>query len=296
VAVLAYASGREDQRRYETPASYAKAAKADAQSACAGREGTAAFECVYEKVEAAQEQARAEQDLSAQQKAANSALLSALIAFFTLILTGVGVWYIKRTLEATLKAVEDTSEATDAMREANRMALLAQRPWLSVEIVPTILKRQGHALRCEIEINVTNLGQSVAKNYLLFSKLKYTPSGSFDEAEEIFETFAAKLGNTRRVVLPRDTERTKYWSYQSIDFLPWAESEAADKRLAVLFVVSAFYQSELTGDKWHRVDKAIWVARKTENGQLNATITRGYRGVRSDLLVADPLTNGTLIT
>ena len=132
VGGLTYGLGRENERRYETPASYAKAAKADAQSACVGREGAAAFECVYEKVEAAQEQARGEQDLSAQQKAANAALLSAFISFATLILSGFGVWYVKRTLEATLEAVEDTGKATDAMLEANRIARAGKRPIMTL--------------------------------------------------------------------------------------------------------------------------------------------------------------------
>lgn len=134
VGGLTYDLGRENERRYETPASYAKAAKADAQSACVGREGSAAFECIYEKVEAAQEQARGEQDLSAQQKAANSALISALVAFATLILTGVGVWYVKRTLEATLKAVEDTGKATSAMERQNEIAIKSMgtsRAWIT---------------------------------------------------------------------------------------------------------------------------------------------------------------------
>jgi hypothetical protein len=122
VGGLTYSLGRENQRRNDTPASYAKAAKADAQSACIDSKGAAAFECIYEKVEAAQEQARGEQDLSAQQKAASAALLSALIAFATLILSGFGVWYVKRTLEATLEAVEDTGKATEAMEKQNRIA------------------------------------------------------------------------------------------------------------------------------------------------------------------------------
>jgi hypothetical protein len=122
VGGLTYHLGGEKERRYQKPASYFQAAEVDARRACVGLEVPTMFECVYEKVEAAQEQARGEQDLSAQQKAANSALLSAIIAFATLILSGVGVWYVKRTLEATLEAVEDTSKATAAMQEANDIA------------------------------------------------------------------------------------------------------------------------------------------------------------------------------
>jgi hypothetical protein len=119
---LAYNFGRQDERRYEIPASYAKAAKADAQRACPEREKAAAFECIYEKVQASQEQARGEEDLRAQQKAANAALLSTITSFLALFVTGAGVWFVKRTLEATLEAVKDTRKATAAVQEANEIA------------------------------------------------------------------------------------------------------------------------------------------------------------------------------
>ena len=91
---LGVLNGRETERRERTPTSYSQAAKADAQSACAGSEPSAVFECVYERVEASQEQARGEQDLTAQQRAATSALASAAIALFTLIITKALKWMV----------------------------------------------------------------------------------------------------------------------------------------------------------------------------------------------------------
>jgi hypothetical protein len=120
--ILSYSSGRESERRNHAPASYSSAAKQDAQRACVGMKPATAFECIYEKIEASQEQARGEQDLSAQQRAASAAMISAFIALLTLGATGLGVWYVKRTLDATLEAVKDTSKATVAMNEANEIA------------------------------------------------------------------------------------------------------------------------------------------------------------------------------
>lgn len=126
ITILAYVigslNGHQSERREQTPAAYSNAAKQDAQRACVGRDGSATFECIYEKVESSQEQARAEQDLSAQQRAADSALASAIIALLTLFTTSLGVWYVKRTLDATLIAVKDTSEATSAMKTGNGIA------------------------------------------------------------------------------------------------------------------------------------------------------------------------------
>lgn len=120
---LGLLNGRESERRHQTPASYSQAAQVDAQRVCAGKQDAALFECVYVKVEASQEQARGEQDLSAQQRAASAALVSAVVALLALVATVIGVWFVKRTLDATLKAVEDSGKATEAMQEANRITL-----------------------------------------------------------------------------------------------------------------------------------------------------------------------------
>lgn len=125
VGYLTYTSGRQDERRDETPAAYSQAAKEDARRACLGIEGSAAFECIYAKVESSQEQAHNEQDLDAQQRAAFAALVSVIVAFLAFVATVAGVWFVKRTLDATLKAVEDTGEATKAMVRQNEISALS---------------------------------------------------------------------------------------------------------------------------------------------------------------------------
>jgi hypothetical protein len=170
IYALAFLNGREAERRQQTPAAYSQAAQADAQRACAGREDGAAFECIYERVKASQEQARGEQDLSAQQRAATAALAAAVVALITLVVTGIGVWFVKRTLDATLKAVEDTSEATEAMREANEIAKEAQaanlaigqsqvRAYISLSNIAVCDLDDGF----EVNFDVENSGQSPAR-------------------------------------------------------------------------------------------------------------------------------------
>jgi len=169
VYIFGFINGREAERRQQTPAYYSQAAKTDAERACGGGETAAVFECVYEQVEASQEQARGEQDLSAQQRAATSALVSAALAFLTLVVTAVGVWLVKRTLDATLEAVEDTNIATKAMQRQNEMTAEAQRPWLKImsSISLTLFKDGDDMLSfdsIEGDIPVQNFGRSPALN------------------------------------------------------------------------------------------------------------------------------------
>lgn len=131
--VLGSVDGRQSETRQQAARSYSQAAKDNAERACLRSEPHAVVECVYVHIQAAEETARAEQDLSAQQKSADSALASAIIAFLTLIVSGIGVWFVKRTLEATRDAITDTSKATAAMIRQNELTEALQRPYIVVE-------------------------------------------------------------------------------------------------------------------------------------------------------------------
>src|SRR5688572_20688453 len=93
VGVISYSSGVERERRNQYPPAYAESAKQDAAKACIGGEAGAVFECVYERVEASHDQARAEQDLNAQLGMKFWAAVMAAISLGTLAVTIVGVWY-----------------------------------------------------------------------------------------------------------------------------------------------------------------------------------------------------------
>lgn len=159
-------NGRQAERRHQAPADYSQAAKADAERSCVGREPSAAFECIYEKVESSQDQARAEQDLSAQQRAADSALASALIALLTFIITAIGVWFVKRTLDATLEAVKDTGEATVEMRRSNDIAQDVSVKQLRAYIDYRSAKIVAEADSSIIEVELTNAGQTPARKIM----------------------------------------------------------------------------------------------------------------------------------
>lgn len=146
--VLGILNGRESERRQHLPVAYSQSAQADARRACVGRKDDALFDCIYERVAASQEQARGEQDLSAQQRAAASALASAVVALLTLVVSVFGVWFVKQTLEATLEAVKESGDATKAMIRQNELTEAAQRPYIVVEAGPSPTKpnRRGYIM------------------------------------------------------------------------------------------------------------------------------------------------------
>lgn len=126
------------------------------ERACGGTEPAAMMECVAEQVAASREDQRAEYDLSAQQRMADWALLSMIAAVFTTALTAVALWFVKGTLEATQKAVEDTSTATDAMLAAN---VIAKRAADMAEIGAA---EQAELFRGQLAVANRNAGASIA--------------------------------------------------------------------------------------------------------------------------------------
>ena len=209
---LGWLDGREAERRYQSPHRHAESAKANAKRACEGTEPEAVFECVYEKVEASENTAQTEQDLSAQQRAATSALASAIVALFTLVATIVGVWFVKRTLDATLEAVQDTSEATEAMRAANQIAHLGVRPWLKLESLNVrSLVLIGDEAEFTIEALFRNIGKTPAKLDVspnmagLVCRYPYNPAWAEDH---IAETVGVKFysgSESETVIFPDET-------------------------------------------------------------------------------------------
>lgn len=179
VVVLIYflglMNGREAEQRRQAPASYSQSAKSDAQRACVGRNGVTLFDCVYERVEASQEQARGEQDLSAQQKSASAALASAVIALLTLVVTIIGVGYVRLTLKASLEAVAEATKGTGAALAAAEAGMRANqiaekvgeaqiRPYLLVETsdIKLAITRTGYSSNVAVQVPATNYGNTPA--------------------------------------------------------------------------------------------------------------------------------------
>jgi hypothetical protein len=176
---LGWLSGLESERRYQSPHHHAEYAEANAKRACAGVEPSAMFECIYKRVEASEETARTEQDLSAQQRAASAALAAAIVSFITLIVSGIGVWFVKRTLDATLEAVEDTGKATLAMEEANRIARFAQMQQRSeaMKSAARQLQQERRQLRAYVTVDFPSINGHPCEGFVLEYNITATNDG-----------------------------------------------------------------------------------------------------------------------
>ncbi|MDX8356816.1 hypothetical protein [Sphingopyxis terrae] len=168
-----YQSGYNDRKAKVEARHYANDAAKDIERSCGELPPSRARECIGEIITAQRENERSESDLAAQWESAEWAKWAGVAALAQLLATVIGLYYIKGTLDETRKAVEDTSEATDAMRKANEIALDGSRAWMRIDdiVLKTVATQIGDKLSVVImlDANVSNVGNAPALEVSVFS-------------------------------------------------------------------------------------------------------------------------------
>jgi hypothetical protein len=273
VGILAYSSGQETQRRDQTPAAYSEAAKRKAQEDCAGREGNAAFECIYEKVEASQQQSREEQDLTAQQKSANGTMITAALAFLGLIASVVGIGLVYTTFNET--------------RKANDIALLAQRPWLKIDIEATLVGTFEKQVSLGFSANVENIGASVAQNVRFYCYLSFWGPTSKAESERFFanyKDFPSAFKNTR-AILPKGSTRYGTGVNRPIGEIPQWDQKPKGTYAPMLLVAASYGPDDQPHLHMTGVSFSMWKLVDSENGTMFQT--GPIKAIKSDIHVRE---------
>ncbi|BAK65342.1 hypothetical protein SLG_06670 [Sphingobium sp. SYK-6] len=252
LCAVIYATGRaygiEAGRNQVTAREHYERAKKDALEACAGRQSSALAECVTKAIEAAQEQSESRQDLYAQQDMAKWAFLMLIASVATLALSAVGVWFVKKTLDATLDAVEDTGKATNAMLVQNEIAANAQRPWIFINIdllSCTLIERRG--IKLGFKVQFRNTGQMVAENFHSHVSLVPMDSHLAEHIKEWFDQFEANEVVEDRAIIPGDVTEWSSEASHAIESMPWNTRVGFRKDCYIMILAMARYR--LPGDK-----------------------------------------------
>lgn len=284
---IGFSQGGENIKRRSAPHQHAQSAEQGTLEHCAGREGSSLVECVEEQIEAAEETARTEQDLTAQQQAAWGSMIGAMWGGLGLCITAIGTALLYQQIVLTRKAVEDTGNATKAMQRQNEIAERVQRPWVSISIENIEFTRFGNSLRLNLDIVTKNVGLLVARNYHLCYKFIYSDHSDDDEVKRIWKEFDKRKRDTRKILMPNDIEAFPFWSSDYLFAIKLADKgNAIQGSVVPTLVISVLYQSDLTGDVWLRTDKAYVISFRDQRGGYNARIDHDFKNRTDGTYVA----------
>lgn len=142
---------------------------------------------------------RAEQDLGAQLDMALWAQMMFWANVAIVIVTGVGVFYVARTLGATATAANAGLEAADAATAANDQARLffveQQRARLSVKAVVTKIAWLEREVKITVAMNIKNVGQTNANNVFERVAIFLDPVPPMNKIEAIINENISKSGS-----------------------------------------------------------------------------------------------------
>jgi hypothetical protein len=217
---------------------------------CVGIPDLEVIKCRYDAFDAQREYNNNQSDLIAQRQSALWAYIMGAAAVIGMALSAVGIWFIKRTLDATLEAVEDTGKATTAMLRQNELTEHAQRPWIkiSAELI-SVKSTERRIITIDWRVKFENIGQMVAHNYQPLVKFVPMDEQFLTSIAAHMDSFPGKLQEIDSVLIPKDENVYKGRSTQAIEYLPWQTSDGFRKDCVLMLIAMARYR--IPGDdKW----------------------------------------------
>ncbi|WP_209347339.1 hypothetical protein [Pontixanthobacter sp. CEM42] len=258
-AVIAFGQGVEQERRYKFTSAPSNEQLVDARERCKAQQALNLPTCIDEAIRNSLDDRLGQEDLKAQQGMTFWAAIMTLVAAFTAIITALGVWFVKRTLDATLKAVEDTSEATAAMVEANRLTASSQRAWIDIEPEYRIEGRPQDRIFISTSSHFSNIGRSIATKVYRMSRLRSGTGASITEDfNDLFRTMI-KSGGGLTLMPGRQLSGGQTASGLSCSSFNWDESSHTNLCLISIVIY------EIEGDTRKHYSRAMWHFQRSED-------------------------------
>jgi hypothetical protein len=192
-------------------------------------------------------QYQAKDDLCAQWKAADAASEAATWAMIGTIVAAIGTFGLYWQIRLTRRAVEDTGEATQAMRETNRIAAESHRPWLQIEVRDVTMQALlfGDAVKVIVypDIAINNTGARPAIN--IRRSMKLAPVKEFSEAarSQFYSDHNEGIGAPVQLITPNG--QRPLGLVESCDIAP----DVFEKVQAFCLALSVIYGDGVTGAK-----------------------------------------------
>ncbi|MFM5954538.1 MAG: hypothetical protein ACKOPE_09600 [Novosphingobium sp.] len=243
-----------------------------------------------------QPEGQGESDLCAQWRAANAAEDSALWTKWGVWIGIIGSSLLLWQIMLTRKAVEDTSEATEAMREANKIAGDAQRAWISLAIRPVLIESYGNdGLLFEIEYTCKNIGSTVATHFDVEAGILFP--GQSEDIDNFIDRVEGLINDWKRdydmvegsSLLPGDTEIDKLHDVESGPRVNWWKGLFADAvRTQPIMIVAAFYRTVVNPNVLQISWRTWYVSERRKDGGQTSFVRQGTRPLSESHIAVAP--------
>lgn len=230
-------------------------------------------------------------DLLAQEDMALWAMLMFFAAVATFVVTSAGTVLIWRQVKLTRQAVEDTGEATDAMKDANEIARATARPWVSIEIKMMSCTQKDGILAVEAGVTFKNLGQSAATNFNCGIAECYGGDSYSHDIHRIFDKIRdcrTKLDDS--ALLPGEAVFKRFSFMKPVEEMGFFKTDEDGEFLFFVVCAAAHYRSA-TGipGGWLETARSFLLSRRDAAGFVWTTLPKGNMRLGSDRLLAENL-------
>jgi hypothetical protein len=203
---------------------YADRAQGRIDRICVGLAGVELLHCEYEVEQPERENYRAQKDLRAQWYMAIWAGFMTLFTFGTLIVTGLGVHFVRQTLYQTAKTNDAAVGAAVAANRTNEIMRDEGRPWVTTtrDVGCEFVNHGGHTGAITWNYNFVNKGKTPAYSVEINVRM-FKGTDGFECLRHI-DAFTDKSVSDRgssnlAILFPgEETEYFPFTSYQSAPF------------------------------------------------------------------------------
>jgi hypothetical protein len=235
-----------DEKRYQ-PYRYAADQPQTIEPAATGRPNPQTFEY---RTPCSDPKGHDESDLCAQWRSAKAAENSTLWTERGFWIAVVGSALLLWQIILTRQAVEDTSEATEAMRKANEIAEHAQRPWVKIDCAITNMEKTHNGIDITFRTIIKNVGNMVARNLWFETDCRIIRDDTENLKDSILGWF--RYQSTRREIdefslIPGDEITSDLKKWQLLTHETWPKPKTKIFRAVLLATVHYRFEGS---DEW----------------------------------------------
>jgi hypothetical protein len=205
VGIVAFSGGRQAEQQ----------SRADhqqrPQQADTDRAGVPAFaERLISNPEPPEGTEREKRDLAAQENTATWAFWIVLLTAAQVVLSGFG-------LVALLQSLQQARDGLQKAADANQIARDAQRAWVTLNVEPQLVRRDGNGVYFRNDVIAGNVGGTIATHYAVRNEIM------FQRDDDSRESFLAKIQGivdswrlatkapSNQILAPGEHEVGQYW-------------------------------------------------------------------------------------